>query len=75
MTEHQTYYVALFDSVSHVMKAEKILKAAGIAHKLIPVPRRISSDCGVCIRFLPEHRQDLEKALAGGVGIHSIQPL
>jgi hypothetical protein len=47
----QKNYVALFNSVSHVMKAEKLLIAAQIPIKIIPVPKSISSDCGVCIRF------------------------
>lgn len=46
-----SYYVAVFPSVSHVMKAEKILLAEKIPIKIIPVPKSISSDCGVCIRF------------------------
>jgi hypothetical protein len=45
------YYVALFQSVSHVMKAERMLQSEGLAIKIIPVPKSISSDCGVCIRF------------------------
>ena len=47
----QIYYVALFPSVSHVMKAERMLLGEGLAIKIIPVPKSISSDCGVCIRF------------------------
>lgn len=45
------YCVLLFQSVSHVMKAERILLGAQIPIKIIPVPKTISSDCGVCIRF------------------------
>jgi len=45
------YFVALFPSVSHVMKAEKLLIAENLPIKIIPVPKIISSDCGVCIRF------------------------
>jgi hypothetical protein len=75
MTEETAYCVALFDSVSHVMKAEKALIKAGLAHKIIPVPRKISTDCGVCIRFLPELKDELENALSGEVRINSIQPL
>jgi len=45
------YFVLLFPSVSHVMKAEKILLKEEIPIKIIPVPKTISSDCGVCIRF------------------------
>lgn len=47
----QKYYVILFSSVSHVMKAEKILNEKDISLKIIPVPKSISSDCGVCIRM------------------------
>jgi len=32
------------------MKAEKALKERGMAVDLIPVPREISSDCGVAIQ-------------------------
>lgn len=42
--------VILFESVSATLLAEKTLRANGIPHKVIPVPKHISSDCGVCIR-------------------------
>jgi bacterioferritin-associated ferredoxin len=54
------YAVILVHSTSHAMRVEKVLHAAGLACKLIPVPRQISSDCGVCIRV---RNQDLEAAL------------
>ena len=48
MTEPRIQYLAaLFQSVSHVISAEHILKEAQVPHKIIPVPRKISSDCGV----------------------------
>jgi uncharacterized protein YqgV (UPF0045/DUF77 family) len=67
--------VALFDAVSHVMKAEKVLKSAGIPHKLIPVPRSISSDCGVCLRFLPEQKEAIIEALTSIVHVSEIREL
>ena len=45
------YAVILVYSTSHALKAEKILQGAGINSKLIPVPRHLSSDCGVCVRI------------------------
>ncbi len=42
--------ILLFQSVHQVMKAEKVLKERGMAVDLIPVPREISSDCGVAIQ-------------------------
>jgi hypothetical protein len=59
-----SYLIAIFKSVSHAMKAERILIEAGIPHKLIPVPKKISADCGVCLRFLPEHKD----AVLGAIG-------
>jgi hypothetical protein len=57
------YAVFLFPSVSHILKAEKILKEQGIVHKLIPVPRHISTDCGVCLRVAAEQQGLVAEAL------------
>ncbi|MBU2054724.1 MAG: DUF3343 domain-containing protein [Proteobacteria bacterium] len=65
--EQQKYIVFLFPSVSHTLKAEKILKEQGIAHKLIPVPRHIGSDCGVCLRVTADRQDAAESALQGRV--------
>jgi len=43
--------VAIFHSIHRVMKAEKILKEQGADILLIPVPRKLSSDCGLAIRI------------------------
>jgi len=51
MSALKEFVVLLFNSVSHAMMAEKILKTEGMTHKLIPVPRHLSSDCGVCLRI------------------------
>ena len=75
MKADANYCVALFDSVSHVIKAEKILKEAGIPHKVIPVPRSISSDCGVCLRFLREQKEKIVEALGSAVEVNEIRQL
>ena len=65
----------LFESVNSALHAEKILKANGIAHKIIPVPKHISSDCGVCIRVDGENLEQAGRALEGKVrvlGIHQL---
>lgn len=46
------FAVILLHATSHALRAEKLLKKKGIGVRLIPVPRHISSDCGVCIRVL-----------------------
>ncbi len=43
-------YFFLFHTIHDVLKAEKALKNQGCAFDLVPVPRDLSSDCGVCIR-------------------------
>jgi len=47
----------LFNSIHYVMKAEDLLKDAGIIIDLVPVPREISSDCGMCIAFSEQNQQ------------------
>lgn len=44
------YAVILVYSTSHAMRIEKLLEKREISCKMIPVPRQLSSDCGVCIR-------------------------
>lgn len=39
----------LFDSIHDVLRAEKFLKEHSITSELIPVPRNLSSDCGMSI--------------------------
>lgn len=70
------YAVILVHSTSHAIRGEKLLRKAGVAHKLIPVPRQLSSDCGICIRV---KREDTEAGLCalerGGLevdGMHDI---
>jgi hypothetical protein len=54
-----TYAVILVYSTSHALKSERTLEQASIECKLIPVPRQLSSDCGVCVRV---ERDDTERA-------------
>lgn len=48
----------MFHSIHDVLKAEKILKERGVRFELMPVPRNLSSDCGMCIR-LKQHVEDV----------------
>ncbi len=57
-------YVAIFHSIHKVMKAEKILKHEGAKILLIPVPRELTSDCGLAIRFSPEDWGQILRILA-----------
>jgi len=41
----------IFNSVHKVMSAEKYLKSCGVNAKVMPVPRQLSSDCGLALVF------------------------
>lgn len=45
--------VIVFATTHLTLSAEKSLERAGIAHRTILKPRRISSDCGLAIRIDP----------------------
>ena len=75
MDQPENYDVVFFNCVSHAIKAEKVLKATGLTFKIIPVPRHISSDCGVCLRFPREQKGAVEAALQGQVEVREIRPL
>jgi hypothetical protein len=47
----ENYYVATFHSVSRALRFEKMLLSQGVTVKLIPVPRVLSSSCGIAARF------------------------
>ena len=53
------YAVILVFGTSHAIRAEHLLQRAGVTCKMIPVPRHLSSNCGVCVRI---ERSDVEVA-------------
>ena len=75
MSQKPQYSVMLFKAVSYVLKAEKILKKEGLPHKLIPVPKHISSDCGICLRFESPIQSKIEAALLNNVDVEEIRAL
>jgi len=56
--------VAIFHSVHRVMKAEKILHDQQLNILLIPVPRQLSADCGMAIRYPHERHSEVKRVLA-----------
>jgi hypothetical protein len=71
----QIFGVVLFHSVQGALRAEKILLSAGVQHKLIPVPRHLSSDCGFCLRFVWNDRETVKQLLGSDLGIEAVEPL
>lgn len=75
MNEGGPWEVVLFPSVQHALRAEKLLRGEDIPCKLIPVPRHLSTDCGVCLRFAPVLRRRIETALEGRVELGAVHSL
>jgi hypothetical protein len=70
------YAVILVHSTSHAIQAERVLKRAGLAVKLIPTPRHLSSDCGSAVRIMAGEQSRGEAALRdAGVPVDRIEPL
>lgn len=68
--------VILLHATSHALRAEKLIRSAGISCRLIPVPRHLSSDCGVCVRIKQSNREKaidiLEEANLEYEGVHDL---
>ncbi|MBS3943023.1 MAG: DUF3343 domain-containing protein [Dethiobacter sp.] len=45
------YYYLTFPSIYFALRAEALLKDIDLAFKMVPVPRSISSSCGVALRL------------------------
>ena len=73
---HNNCAVILVYSTSYALRAEKFLKKSGIHCKLIPVPRHLSSDCGVCVSIAQTDRdcalQSLKTARVEFNGIYDV---
>ncbi len=50
MQNHKTYFL-LFHTIHDVLKVDKILKKEATLYELVPVPRNLSTDCGMCIKL------------------------
>jgi len=56
-------FIAIFNNIHRVMKAEKILKEKRLSMLLIPAPRALKSDCGLAIRYAEADRNAIEGQL------------
>lgn len=55
---------AVLETIHYVIKGERVLKRAGLAIDVIPVPRRISPDCGMALAFPCDEQERVERLLA-----------
>lgn len=74
--ENLAYTVFTFVSTHHALKAEQVLKQERLQGTIMPVPRELSSLCGLAIRVEPSLREQVESVLRNkGVGIDEIVEL
>jgi len=64
MREKRLRLVVAFHTTDHAMATERLCKKQGLEGRLIPVPRQITSDCGIAWSASPEVRETLEAQLA-----------
>lgn len=57
--------ILLVHTSGHAFSIEKALKKRGIACRLTPIPRKVSSDCGICVRFDAEKLEAVEQFVSG----------
>lgn len=57
----QKFTLFTFPSTHQALKAEKVLQAAGLEGRLLPMPREISSLCGLALEV---DRAEEDRALA-----------
>ncbi len=58
-------YIATFFTHFGAVRFSRVLKEQGVDGKVMPVPRKVSSSCGSCVRFTAEtetafHTEDVE---------------
>jgi hypothetical protein len=58
------YSVILVYATTYALRVEKELKEVGVTCKLIPVPRHLSSDCGMCVRIERADKETARQVLA-----------
>jgi hypothetical protein len=56
--------VMIFRGTHQVLSAEKALKGGGVPVRLIPVPRRLTSDCGLAVRLQERSLSQARETLA-----------
>ena len=49
-----TEYIATFHTHLSALMTSRNLTALGVRAQMMPVPRKLSSSCGTCVRYLAE---------------------
>lgn len=65
MRTEREYLVVTFHTTAAAMAMEKRCVAARLSGRLMPTPRALSADCGICWRGYPADRAQTEQTAAG----------
>ncbi len=63
MENNKEKSVFVFQSTREFIKAEKLLKKTSVKFKVIPVPKNISAECGMCLLANSENLSEINKLL------------
>ena len=55
------YCIATFDTTHMALRFEKICRAAGHGAKIVPVPRKLSTSCGLACRYPCESEEAIKQ--------------
>ena len=47
----------IFKSMTHVLSAERAARKCGVSCRMVPIPRHLSTDCGMCISVKIDDKQ------------------
>lgn len=64
ITRLSNYGLFTFDTTSHALKAEKVLKNSQARFIVIPTLREISASCGLSIKFRLEDQEEFNQIFA-----------
>ena len=61
------YFIVSFDRTTATMEAERLFKARGIDHAIMPTPRAVQASCGLSIRFSPEDLEQVKEMIGAAL--------
>lgn len=71
--------VITFRSTHEALRAEKVLRSAGLKVTVMPTPKSIKADCGIALRVgaseADASKASLEQAGLGSAGFHNYEGL
>jgi len=63
----------IFPSTHEVMEAEDSLRELGVEVELVPAPRAISSDCGMCVEVEMDELEQALEAVAEPEAVYTVR--